>query len=206
MDDQNRDKDKKHLILPSQGSGRTNFPVSVDQIKSVYITEGVSDKEIADRFSIPLDSVKRIIDENQLEKVRADHVRDGLKHIQNVQVNQAQRLMDMEGSFKRMRIVQLEKILEDYMAYYARHGHFYKLHPITGEILKDQNGFPLQINIPNITKEIQSLKESVSLSEGLKLLLNQIDAIINKPRKVDNVNSDIIDVTDYNNLFKPRED
>lgn len=95
------------------------------------------------------------------------------------------------------------------MAYYSTHGHFYKVHPITSEVLKDTNGIPIQIKIPNVSNEISQLKESVSLSEGLKQLLGQIDDIINKPKDVENLNSDVIDVTEYNDLFskkKPEDD
>lgn len=206
MDSEDRNNDKKIMLIPPNTGGRLAEPVSVDQIKTVFITEGIGAKEIAMRYSLSLESVKRVISENNLEQVRNDTIRKGLAEIQNVQLNQAKKLMDLEGNFKRMRIIQLEKILEDYMAYYARHGHFNKTHPLTGEVLKDSAGFPLQINIPSITKEIMSLKETVTLSEGLKVLLNQIDAIINKPKHVDNVGEDVIDVLEYSDLFKKRDE
>lgn len=125
-----------------------------------------------------------------------------------MQLVQAEKLMDIETKFKKIRIIQLEKTLEDYMVYYSRHGHFYKVHPVTHEILKDTNGIPIQIKIPNVGHEIAQLKESVSLSEGLKQLLGNIDSIINnggKPKDTENLGGDIIDVTDgFNNLFEKK--
>lgn len=203
MDSENRDKDKKHLMFPVNSA-----PLSVDQIKSVYICEGISAEEIAERYKLPVLSIKALIEEHKLPELRSAYVRDGLSKLQNVQLGQAQKLMDLENSFKRMRIIQLEKMLEDYAAYYARHGHFYKTHPISGEILKDSNNIPMQIFVPNISKEIRDLKESVSLSEGLKNVLSQIDDIINKKpsRVAQPVNSDDIEMDNFNGLFKKRKE
>jgi hypothetical protein len=60
-----------------------------------------------------------------------------------------------------------------------------------------------------VSQEITQLKESVSLSEGLKQLLGQIDDIINKPKDVEQLDPNIIDVTNFNGLFqkkKPEDD
>lgn len=203
---EDRNKDKKHIFFNPDGS---NLPVSLDIVKTVFIGEGLSAKEIAKRFDMPVDTIQRVIDQNKLEDLRAVYIRQGLTEIQNVQLTQAQKLMDMESNFKRMRLLQLEKTLEDFMAYYARHGHFYKVHPVTGEILMDTNGIPMQIRLPNVTKEIMDLKESVSLSEGLKVVLGQIDALINKKSSreaipLDDEDDKIIDAT-FSDMFKVRK-
>lgn len=179
-------------------------PFSSEHIKNAFICEGLSVKELSDKFFLPVQAVETFIQDNNLEALRSAHVKHGLAKLQNVQVAQAEKLMTLEGNFKRMRILQLEKTLEDYMAYYSRYGHFYKVHPLSGEILKDTNGIPMQIPIPNVSKEILALKESVSLSEGLKILLGQIDDIINRPKDVKQIDPDIIDVTNFDNLFKKK--
>ncbi len=197
--DPNRAINKNQIIVPA--NGRT---ISVDQITTIFICEGLSAQDLANRFSIPVASIERIIEDNNLNELRAAHIKHGLMHIQNVQLSQAEKLMGLENQFKRLRIIQLEKTLEDYAAYYARHNHFYKTHPITGEILRDTNGIPMQIKLPNITKELIDLKEGFSLSEGLKMLLGQIDSIINKPSRNKEESLDIIDVTDIDSLFKKK--
>lgn len=207
MDSEDRNQDKKHALIPSPETGKARTPISFDVIKSVYICEGISAKEIAERFSLPVASVERVIKENNLEDLRSAYIREGIRELQSLQLNQAQKLMDLESSFKKMRILQLEKRLEDFMVYYKRHGHFNKVHPVTGEVLLDGNGIPMQISIPNVAKELQHLKETFNLSEGLKNLLGTIDAIINKPKDVESLGiDDAIDMKSYDNIFKKREE
>lgn len=209
MDSEDRNKDKQRVFHVVDQSGSSNLPVTLDVIKTVYIAEGISPKEISERFNLPIETVTRVVTENKLEELRAAYIRQGLMEIQNVQLTQAQKVMDIETNFKRMRLLQIEKMLEDYTAYYARHKHFNKVHPLTGEVLLDNNGIPMQIKLPNLTKEIMDLKESVSLSEGLKNILTQIDAIINKKSSREAIplnddESEVIDVT-FDSMFKQRK-
>lgn len=196
------------IIVTKTPSGAL-MEIGIEHIKNQYIVEGSSANDLAMKFHLPVSHVEKIIQDNELDKLRAAHIKHGLAQLQNMQLVQAEKLMHLENQFKKIRIIQLEKILEDYMAYYSRYGHFYKVHPITLEVLKDTNGIPMQIKIPNVSVEISQLKESVSLSEGLKQLLGQIDDIINKPKDVENLDPDVIDVTNFNGLFqkkKPGED
>jgi hypothetical protein len=195
--------DSNTTILMASPSGQL-IQVGVEHIKSAYIVEGLSAGDLAAKFHLPVVTIEKIISDNKLDVLRASHIKHGLSQLQNIQLVQAEKLMNLENQFKRIRIIQLEKTLEDYMAYYSKYGHFYKVHPITGEILKDTNNIPIQIKIPNVSSEIAQLKESVSLSEGLKQMLNHIDQIINTPKDVENLNSDIIDVTEFNGLFKKK--
>lgn len=190
-------------VLTQDGKGQL-IQVGVEHIKNAYIVDGCSSEELAIRFHLPVATIDKLIADSQLDKLRAAHIKHGLAKLQNIQLVQAEKLMDIETQFKRIRIIQLEKSLEDYLAYYSRHGHFYKVHPITQEILIDTNGIPIQIKIPNVSHEIAQLKESVSLSEGLKQLLSQIDDIIHRPKDLDKMTPDIIDVTNYDSLFKKR--
>lgn len=196
--------DSNRSILTEAPSGQL-IQVGVEHIKSAYIVEGSSATELAAKFHLPIVTIEKIIQDNQLDKLRAAHIKHGLAQLQSIQLVQAEKLMDLETKFKRIRIIQLEKILEDYMAYYGKHGHFYKVHPITLEVMNDTNGIPIQIKIPNVGHEITQLKESVSLSEGLKNLLGQIDDIINKPKDVDQLDPNVIDVTNFNGLFQKRK-
>ena len=208
MDSEDRDKDKKRTfhVVDDQGSS-SNLPVTLDIIKTVYIAEGISVQEISSRFNLPVETISRIVTDQKLDQLRSAYIREGLMQIQNVQLTQSKKLMDLENNFKKMRLIQIEKVLEDYSAYYARHGHFYKVHPLTGEVLKDSNGIPMQLKLPNLTKEIMDLKESVSLSEGLKNVLTQIDSIINNKssREAIPLNDDgdgtVIDAT-FQDIFK----
>lgn len=196
--------DESKSTILTQGPGGQMVHVGVEYIKSAYIVEGLSVAELATKFFVSSDIIQKIISDNKLEELRAAHIKHGLAQLQSMQLVQAEKLMNIETQFKRIRIIQLEKTLEDYMAYYSKYGHFYKVHPITLEILKDTNGIPMQIKIPNVAHEISQLKESVSLSEGLKQLLGNIDAIINKPKDETTLGGDIIDVTNYNDLFKKK--
>ncbi len=202
-DDQ--DIKSKVKLAPAKDTGKSHQLISVEHIKSIYIVEGVSAKEIADRFFFTEAQIQKIIDDNDLEKLRAANIKHGLAKLQNMQITQADKLMQLELDYKRLRIIQLEKMLEQYVAYYQRHGHFNKIHPSTGDILKDTNGLPIQLNIPNVTKEIMALKESISLSDGLKHLLGQIDSIINKPKDAERLNPDVIDMDSIGSLFQQKK-
>lgn len=194
--------DSKRSIIVSTGTELT--VVGVEHIKNAYICDGSSAAELAARFHLPVATVERMITDNKLDVLRAAHIKNGLAQLQSIQLVQAEKLMNLENQFKKIRIIQIEKQLNDYMVYYSKYGHFYKVHPLTGDILKDTNNIPIQIKIPNLSHEITQLKESFSLSEGLKQMLNHIDDIINQPKDVENLNPDIIDITDFNGLFKKK--
>ena len=202
--DEQRKKDQIHRLVPSPETGMARRPVSVDVVKSAYIAQGLSAQAIADQYYLPLEKVEQLIAENNLPELRKAYVREGISKIQNEQVAQAQKLLDIELDFKKLRIVQLEKQLEDFMAYYGRHGDLYKRHPVSGEVLKDMDGIPMQLSIPNVAKEILHLKESVTMSDGLKRLMSDIDAIINGGRKSEVVDSgsDVIDMDQIDGLFR----
>lgn len=196
--------DSNRTIVTQTDTGKI-IQIGVEHIKVAYIVEGCSASDLATKFYLPVQTIEKIIQDNKLDQLRAAHIKHGLAQLQSMQLVQAEKLMNLETQFKRIRIIQLEKTLEDYMAYYSKYGHFYKVHPITSEILKDTNGIPIQIKIPNVAHEITQLKESVSLSEGLKQLLSNIDDIINKPKDVETIDPNIIDVTNFNNLFQKKK-
>lgn len=192
--------DSKHLIVTEIGS------FTLERLTNEYIVEGSTVDEISKKYSLPVQTVRHLIESNDLDKLRAAHIKHGLAALQNVQLVQAEKLMSLENQFKRIRIIQLEKMLEDYMAYYSKFGHFYKIHPVTQEVLKDMNGIPMQIKIPNVSKEISELKEGVSLSEGLKALLGQIDEIINPvSRNVQTIDPNVIDMSGFDGLFEKKK-
>lgn len=198
MDDQNRDFDKKHFMFPE----KSRRGISVDLIKSLYIASGKSAEEIATDTCLPLQKIKDIIIDNKLPELRKAYIIEGVQKIQNVQLAQSNKLMDLENNFKRMRILQLETILEDHLAYYSRHGHFYKIHPTTGDILKNTDGIPMQIILPNVSKELSQLKESVTLSEGVRNLLHRLDEIINTRNEETIDFNDGTDISvDYKEIF-----
>lgn len=206
---EDRDKDKKHKFVPTPEKGKSvkGQIISLDQIKNLYIGEGMGVEDIANSTKLPLDTIRGLVKEHNLPELRSAYIQMGINKIQNKQIDQAQKLMDLETNFKRLRIAQLEKQLEDFLAYYARHGHMYKLHRVTGEVLLDTNGMPLLINIPNIAKELRDLKEGVSLSEGLKSVLHQVNDIIHKsdPNQL-RVPVDIIDVNHVDLMHGDFED
>ncbi len=199
-------KKEPSITILSAGSSGQLIQVGVEEIKSAYIVDGLDSRELALRFGVPVATIDRVIEDNHLDKLRATHIKHGLAKLQNVQLGHAEKLMDMETQFKKMRIVQLERTLQDYLAYYSVHGHFYKVHPISGAILNDTNGIPIQIKIPNVSMELMQLKEAVSMSEGVKHLLNQIDDIIkgkpNNPAPKEDDNT--FDMDNFDGLFQKR--
>jgi len=199
---EDRDRDKSHKLIPQKGTGQTHRPVSVDLIKTAYIADGLSAQEIADRYFLSIGQVEKLVVEHKLSELKREYIRDGLQKIRNTQLGQAQTLLDLELNFKKMRLIQLQKMLEDFMAYYGRNGDFYKRHPSTGEILRDLDGIPMQVYLPSVTKEISALKETVALSEGLNNLLLQIDDIINGKPKGEFVSDNVIDMSEIDGLFK----
>ena len=202
---EDRDKDKVHRIVPQQGSGQTHRAVSVDVLKSAFIAEGLSAQDISDRFFLSVSQVEKLIEEHNLPELRREYMKKGLEKIRDSQIGQAQKLLDLELDFKKMRLIQLENQLRDFMAYYGRHGDFYKRHPSSGEILHDTDGIPMQVYIPSVAKEIHALKESVTVSEGITKLLSQIDDIINGKKKQAEVSdAGTIDMDEVDGLFKKK--
>lgn len=208
MDGENRDSDKKISYLPNKDVKAPRLikreGVSLDVIKSLYIASGLTADEIAEQTYQPVEKIESLIEQHNLPELRKAYVVEGIQKIQNTQLQQSNKLMNLENDFKKLRIVQLEKQLEDYLAYYSRHGDFYKRHPSTGEILKDTNGIPMQLKLPNVSREIAQLKESVTMSEGVRQLLHRLDEIINTGKKKDNIyegEGAVIDA-DYSAIFK----
>jgi hypothetical protein len=206
-DKENRDLDKKTSIIPEKGTAPRSIMhsgVSLEVIKSNFIASGMTAEEIADQLYLPLSRVQEVIETHNLVELRKAYIIEGISKIQNVQLNQSQKLMGLENDFKKLRIIQLEKQLEDYLAYFARHGDFYKRHPTTGDILKNTDGIPMQIKLPNVSRELAQLKESVTMSEGVRMLLNRLDEIINTKKPTESVipgEDDIIDVSNYKHLL-----
>lgn len=206
--DENRDKDKSLKLIPAQETGMARrIAVSLDVLKSAYIAEGLNAEQLAERYCLPVTKIEAIIQEHKLDELRKAYIREGVSKIQNKQVEQAQQLLDIELNFKKLRIQQLTKMLEDFMAYYGRHGDFYKRHPVSGDILKDTDGIPMQIHVPNVGHEIKQLKESVTLSEGLKKLMVELDDIINgKPKGeiAGDGDGQVLNMDDFSQLFKKK--
>ena len=202
MDNEDRDRDKKHFMYPMD----SRRGISLDVIKSHYIADGMSAEEIAEIAKLPIEQIRAIIEDNSLPELRKAYVIQGIQTIQNTQLQQSQKLMDLANNFKKLRIKQLHKILEDYVAYYSRHGDFIKRHPVSGEILKNQDGIPMQLRLPNISNELKDLKESVTMSEGVRQLMHRLDEIINTPKPAESAEDpDTINITDYQELFKVNE-
>lgn len=183
---------------------KTGKTVTANQITNVYVCEGLSIKELAAHFQIEVAAAQNFVEENELDKLRALHVKNGLEKMHNIQLVQAEKIIDIETQFKKMRLIQLQKTLDDYLAYFSKHGHFYKVHPINGQVLLDTDGIPMQIKVPDVSKEIRDLKETVSLSQGLRSMLNQIDDIINKPKNKPLTHDDTINMDEFEGVFKKK--
>lgn len=206
MDGQDRESEKNHKYYPSKEevSSRSisNLGVSLNHIKSLFIASGLDVQEISKQTFQPVEKIQQIVKDHKLVELRKAYVIEGVNKLQNVQLQQSQKLMDLENDFKKMRILQLEDELKNHLAYYARHGDFVKRHPTTGEVLRNSDGIPMQIRLPNVARELTQLKESVMLSEGLKNLLNRLDEIINSGPKLEDVPDGPGDiVVDYKKIF-----
>lgn len=122
-----------------------------------------------------------------------------------VHQEQGSRILSLESQFKEMRLQQLESHVVEYIAYFHKHGHFQKVHPITGEVLRDTNGFPLQIPIPSLMRELQQLKETMIFSESLDALVGELQDVIevkSKPIKKSSSHYNLPTITTFNSLFK----
>lgn len=178
-----RVRDKKIIIIPERKKISKKLKAETDRtdldvIKTTYIVEGLSPKQISDRFHLPLTMVKTIIKEEKFDKLRRIHIRHGLQLLQNEQVCQAKDILDLESKFKSIRLVQLKDKLNDYMAYFSRHGDFYRRDPTSGEILKDNNDIPMQIALPNAAREMKEMKEAVIMASGITRILDQIELVL----------------------------
>jgi len=198
---EDRDLDKKTIIVPPN---KSNGGVNKDVIKSAYLTETVSFEDLAKRFHIPALQIEQMALSENWDQLRNEYIANGINRIQHIQVKQVHKLIDIESKFKTLKIIQLEDRLKDFLAYYERFGDLKKRHPLTGEILVDQNGLPHYISIPNVTKDLADLKESVNISEGTKALLDRLEKIVNSAQLVKK-DHNTIDISDYNDLFESQE-
>lgn len=195
-----RDLDKITTLCPEKGSH--GKPVSRDVVKSDYICSGLSADEIAKKFKLSITVIERIIKDDKLQELRKSYITQGLAKLRNKQLTQVTDLLDLEHDFKQLRIVQLQESMKDYLAYYSRFGDLKKRHPITGDVLRDDNDIALTIKIPNIAKEIRDLKESITVASGASQILDQLDSMINSGNLIeDNEEPDIIDIDEYSILF-----
>lgn len=200
------DDKKPKFLHPQRETGMAHRGVSIEVVKSAFVAEGLGVTEIADRYHLSLDAVQRLIQDHQLVELRKAYMREGLAKIQNVQLGQAERMMNLELDFKKLRLIQLEDKLKEFAAYYARHGDFFKRHPVSGAVLRDTDGLAMQLSVPSVTKEIMQIKESLTLSEGLKKLIGHIDDIINGKPKQDSITDgggDVIEM-DVDGFFKKK--
>lgn len=205
MDDESNKSPKPDTYLAIIAADKKDW---LREIKMHYIASGMTARDIALSTHIPVADVRAIIKEHNLSELRQVYIRKGVSKIQNKQVAQAQKLLNLEYEFKRMRLRQLETILKEYQEYYLKHGDFRKRHPVTNVVLRNTNGVALQIDLPMVTKEINGLKESVTLSQGLKQLMYQLDDILNTPKpkeKLDDDLDDVIDMAEYDEVFRRKE-
>lgn len=192
-------KNKAEIVL--QNGSRV---VSLDTIKRSYIVDGMSSEEIASYLNVTKEEIDQVIKDLKLKSVRSNLIKSGIKKIENKQLDQAKDIMNLDLKFKKLRLIQLEKQLEDFAAYYETHGDFYKRHPTTNKILKDSNGMPVQISVPNVSREILQIKDSLNLSQGLKNLLQHVDDIINSKNETPLEGEEGSTIIDVDALFKKR--
>ena len=195
---ENRDLDKKTILCTSNSQKRNERQITVDVIKSAYICEPVTIQDLAERYKLPVSQIERHVQQGDWTSLRKEYAQKGLEMIQNEQLQQAEDLLDMERKFKQLRIVQIRQKLEEYYKYFARHGDLNRRDPISGEILHDNNKMPLQLKIPNLAREIEDLKKSVTLSEGMKKLVSFFDSLA--PVKSETAEEKPIEV-DYDKIF-----
>ena len=208
MDDK-KDNKPNLTILPVDPEMEQG--INERDIESMYVGAGMTSTEIAVKLNLPKEYVKSIVKKNKLSDLRSVYLHRGITKIQNKQIKQAKQILDLEYNFKWMRLKQLEDVLKEYMRYYEKWGDFKRRHPSTLEVLYNQNGIAMQIDIPSVTREIQSLKESVTLSQGLKTLLYQLDSLLNKPKPKEKISDikpgeEVIDMAIYDAVFKKNRD
>ncbi len=167
---------KDSEILFCSESGRAT-PVSLEQIKNLYVA-GFSLEKIAATTKLTVNKLKEIVNNYQLETLKSTLTTQGLSAIQEAQLNQAQKLLDLDNCFSTLRLIQLQSQLEDVAAYFAKHGDLLKRHPITGDVLLNTDGISMQIPLPNVKKEMEALKEKINLSQGLQNILKDVDRYI----------------------------
>lgn len=203
MKEEDRDLDRKYIFFPE----KSRKGVSRDVIKSAFIVEGLSSEELASRFNLSKNIIEKIIREDNLPALRKLYITQGIGKAQSSQMDYANKLLNIDNNFKSLRLIQLQERMEEYMAYYARFGDLKKRHPITNEILKDDNGLAILLKIPDISKEIKDLKESLTLSSGVLQILNNLENLVcagqlEEPKS----ESSVIDVTEYAELFERKEE
>lgn len=202
----NRDKDKQLQLCPEKGMRKQ--PVTKDILKSMFIAEGLTTKELAVKYGLSESMIQRYAIDEQWDELRKAYVISGISKIQNSQLKSAKDLLDFESSFNTLKIKQLEKQLEHYAAYYARFEHLFKVHPTTGEILKDTDGMPIPLRIPDVSKQIRDIKESVNMSEGIKKVIDRLEMITSAGEYADESEGekpDIIDIDKFDQIFKKRK-
>jgi len=172
--------DAKVMLVPPVSSGDQKVSVSIDVLKSAFLGEGLSPKQLSERYFIPLPLVKSLIKKHKLVKLRNDHINAGLLQIQNKQIAQAHDILSLEAKFKQIKLEQLKVQYENYMVYYSKHGDFYKRAAKSGKIMCDSNGIPKMVSMPNAVKELRDIRDSLVMGKGIQHILNQLNALLNQ--------------------------
>lgn len=184
---------------------RSGF-IHLAQLKDKYIQEGYSLKELSLKYNIPEISIRDACREEGWDELRQKYISEGLATIQNIQLSRAQSLFDIENKFKSLKLMQLQKMLEYFVIYQAEHGHLFKIHAVTKEILLDNDGLPIPIKLPNISKEISDLKESVTVSEGMMKLIDRIESVLAITDKNLEKKAIETDIVEFDELFERKTD
>ena len=188
---------------------KSNKKIKIEQIQNSYITENVTLEELAITYNLDSVFLVDLAKEEDWLSLRKKFIQEGMEKIQNDQVDYGKQLMDMGATLNKLKTKQLTEQTDAYVAYYAKHGHLNMISSADGSILRDMNGIPIPMKIPNVTREIAALKEGILVSDGLRKLMAQVEAT--KVLEAPKVNA--IDITpkktkrdtlaEYEYLFNP---
>jgi len=180
---------------------------TVEELQSVFITEDITIADLAKRYKMTYNTVEELSKENNWVDLRKAYIRSGVAKIQNSQIQQAEKLLSLENGFKKLKLIQLEKLMEGYSAYYERYGHLNKVYPDSGVEMKDTDGMVIPIKIPNVANEIRNLRESFNVGEGLYKILDKLNEIMAAGQPVKELEvPDIIDISEYSELFEEKDE
>jgi hypothetical protein len=194
--------DNKKLILFPEKSKRG---VTVEELQATFITESVTFAELAEMYGLPESTIRAVAKESEWIELRKAYIRSGVAKIQNSQIQQAEKLLSLENGFKKLKLIQLESQMASFSAYYARYGHLYKVYPGTEEILLDTNGLAIPLKIPDISKEIKDLKESINIGDGITKILDRLEQLmlIGQPIKALEA-PDEVDISEFEGVFEKK--
>lgn len=193
---------KENETLEEEYQRSSNFPINggghipISDIRNFYLANDRTTLEaISEKYDIPLRDLRVVSNSEDWPKLREEIYRRTRSQVQSTMTAQLKDLLDVNLEIQQLKTIQLAQQVRNIQNHLAIFGDLWLRDPDNpGQILKDSNGLPKKIPIP---QEMTNLQEMVKLTQGLNSLIDEREAGNETPLMTltgDTKEPDLIDV------------